>query len=231
MAVQVNGGALEFDAVINASQFNAAIASIEKQLAGLTQTAQKEASIIDNLVRKTTTAIAGYAAFIGSTNFVGDIVRVRGEFQQLEVAFRTMLGSKAKADELLAQVTEFAATTPFELQDVAKATKQLLAFGISSDKVVETLRSLGDVSAGISAPLGDIAYLFGTIKTQGVALTQDIRQFASRGIPIYEELAKILGVSTEEVNSFISAGKIGFPEIEQVFKNLTAEGSKFGGLM
>lgn len=231
MAVNVNGGALEFDAVINASQFNAAISAIERQLAGLTNTAQKEASAIDNVVRKTATAIAAYASFSAGSNFVGDIVRVRGEFQQLEVAFTTMLQSKQKADKLLAEITQFAATTPFELKDVASATKQLLAFGISAEKIEPTLRALGDVSAGIGAPLGEIAYLFGTIKTQGVALTQDVRQFAQRGIPIYEELAKVLGVSTDQVGEFITAGKVGFPEIEKVFQNLTAEGSKFGGLM
>jgi Tape measure protein len=231
MAVSVNGGALQFDAVINAQQFNSAISSIEKQLSGLTTTAEKEANAIDSLIKKTATAIASYAAFAGGSNFVGDIVRVRGEFQQLEIAFRTMLGSKEKADALMMDITQFAATTPFELKDVAGATKQLLAFGISSEDIIGTLRSLGDVSAGIGAPLGDIAYLFGTIKTQGVALTQDVRQFAQRGIPVYEELAKVLGVTTEQVGDFISAGKVGFPEIEQVFKNLTAEGSKFGGLM
>lgn len=231
MAVNVNGGALEFNAVINAAQFNAAISQIEKQLAGLTTTAEKEANAIDNLIKKTTTAIASYAAFAGGSNFVGDIVRVRGEFQQLEIAFRTMLGSKEKADKLMMELTQFAATTPFELKDVAGAAKQLLAFGIGAENMKDTLRQLGDVSAGIGQPLGEIAYLFGTIKTQGVALTQDVRQFAQRGIPVYEELAKVLNVSTEQVGDFISAGKVGFPQIEQVFKNLTAEGSKFGGLM
>lgn len=231
MPLNVTGGALEFDAVIKDGQFDAAIKRMEANLQGLTGTAQKEADAIGNLVKRAAAGIASYAAFIGGTNFVGDIVRVRGEFQQLEVAFTTMLGSKAEADKLLAEVTEFAATTPFELSDVAKATKQLLAFGISADKIKDTLRSLGDVSAGIGAPLGEIAYLFGTIKTQGVALTQDVRQFAQRGIPVYEELAKVLGVTTEQVGDFITAGKVGFPEIEKVFQNLTAEGSKFGGLM
>lgn len=231
MAVNVNGGALEFDAVINASQFNAAISSIEKQLAGLTKSAEKEATAIDNVVKRAAQGIAAYASFAAATNFVTDIVKVRGEFQQLEVAFSTMLGSKQKADKLMAEVTQFAATTPFELQDVAAATKQLLAFGVSADDIIPTLRSLGDVSAGIGAPVGEIAYLFGTIKTAGKAMTVDIRQFAQRGIPIYEELAKVLNVNQSELNGFIEAGKVGFPEIEQVFKNLTAEGSKFGGLM
>jgi uncharacterized protein YoxC len=231
MGVNVSGGALEFDAIINDSQFGATIKRIESQLQGLTQTAEKEATAVENLIKRTTQAIAGYASFAAGTNFVRDIISVRGEFQQLEVAFKTMLGSKEKADKLLAEVTEFAATTPFELTEVAGATKQLLAFGISADKIKPTLRSLGDISAGIGAPLKDIAFLFGTIKTQGVALTQDVRQFAQRGIPIYEELAKVLNVNTEQVGDFITAGKVGFPEIEKAFQNMTAEGSKFGGLM
>lgn len=208
--------------------------SLAKNIKGLDKEIQninREFSATNNLASKAAIAIGSYLTFSAGTNFIKDIVRVRGEFQQLEVAFTTLLGSKEKADKLMNQVAQFAATTPFELDQVAGATKQLLAFGISSDKVISTLRSLGDVSAGIGAPLGDIAYLFGTIKTQGVALTQDVRQFASRGIPIYEELAKVLQVNVEQVGDFITAGKVGFPEIEKAFQNMTAEGSKFGGLM
>lgn len=230
MAVSVNGQDLFFQAGIG-GDFFAQMERMQKELMGVTTAAEKQASVIDGIIRKATTAVAAYATFAAGSNFVASIARVRGEFQQLEVAFTTMLGSKERADKLMAEVTQFAATTPFELTEVAGATKQLLAFGISADDIKETLRQLGDVSAGIGAPLGDIAYLFGTIKTQGVALTQDVRQFAQRGIPIYEELAKVLGVSTEQVGEFITAGKVGFPEIQKVFQGLTAEGSKFGGLM
>jgi hypothetical protein len=231
MALNVNGEPLEFDALVKDSQLEAAIRRIEAQLQGLTRTAEKEAKAIDNLVQKAAKAIAGYATFAAGANFIQDIIRVRGEMEQLEVAFTTMLQSKEKADKLMQEIVEFAATTPFELKEVAGATKQLLAFGIPAEKIKDTLRQLGDVSAGIGQPLGEIAYLFGTIKTQGTAFTQDVRQFAQRGIPVYEELAKVLGVSVEKVGDFISAGKVGFPEIEQVFKNLTAAGSQFGGLM
>jgi hypothetical protein len=231
MSVNVSGGALEFEAIINSKGFQQQIDQIQNQLKGLTNSAAEETRAIETLSRKATGLLGAYASGAFVQGFVKDIVRVRGEFQQLEVAFETMLGSKAKSDKLMAEITQFAATTPFELEDVAKATKQLLAFGIGADKIKTTLRSLGDVSAGIGAPLGEIAYLFGTIKTQGVALTQDVRQFAQRGIPIYDELAKVLKVSTEEVGNLITAGKVGFPEIEKVFQSLTAEGSKFGGLM
>ena len=232
MAVSVLGdGALRFDAILEGSQFKAQINEIEKKLQGLTTTVNKESAAIEGFARKSLTAIGAFASVFGAANLVSDIARVRGEFQALEVAFTTMLGSREKANQLLSQVADFAAKTPFELKDVAGATKQLLAFGIASDDIVSTLRSLGDVSAGIGAPLGDIAYLFGTIKTQGVALTQDVRQFAQRGIPIYEELAKVLGKSTEEIGKLITNGEVGFPQIEAAFKSMTAEGSKFGGLM
>ncbi len=231
MAVNVTGGALEFDAVIKAGQFEAVLTRMERRLEGLTTTANKEAGAIDNLVRRTVAGVSSLALLAGAGNFVSDMVRIRGEFQQLEVAFNTMLGSKEKADKLLREVTEFAATTPFELKEVAGAAKQLLAFGISADKIKDTLRSLGDVAAGLGQPLGEIAYLFGTIKTQGVAMTIDVRQFAQRGIPIYEALSKVLGVATEKVGELITAGKVGFPEIERAFQHLTGEGSKFGGLM
>ncbi len=231
MAVTVNDGALQWVASIDTSQLTKQINQINGQLGQISQTANKESEAISNVAKSALGALAAFTSLTAGTNFIKDIIRVRGEFQQLEVAFETMLGSKEKADKLMAEVAEFAATTPFELTDVAKATKLLLAFGISAEDIKDDLRALGDVSAGVGQPLGEIAFLFGQIKTQGVAMTQDVRQFAQRGIPIYEELAKVLNVSVEAVGDLITAGKVGFPEIEAVFKNLTAEGSKFGGLM
>lgn len=231
MAVNVRGGALEFDAVINGTQFQAQINAIEQSLRNLTNTADKEAQKIDNLMKKTTQAIAAYASFSAASNFVSDIVRVRGEFQQLEVAFNTMLGSKEKADKLMAEVTQFAATTPFELSEVAGATRSLLAFGISADKIKPTLKALGDVSAGVGAPIKEIADLYGKARVQGRLFAEDINQLTGRGIPIIQELAKQFGVADDQVKGLVESGKVGFPQIEQAFKDLTAAGSLFGGLM
>jgi tape measure domain-containing protein len=231
MAVNVSGGALTFEALVASGQFQAQINNIEKSLQGLTRTAEQEARSIDNLVAKTTSAIAAYASLASASNFVGDIARVRGEFQQLEVAFKTMLGSKAEADALLAQVTEFAASTPFELKDIAQATKSLLAFNVQAKDVEPTLRALGDISAGIGAPIKEIADLYGKAKVQGRLFQEDINQLTGRGIPIIQELAKQFGVTEDKVRSLVESGKVGFPNLEQAFKDLTSEGSKFGGLM
>ena len=90
---------------------------------------------------------------------------------------------------------------------------------------------LGNVSAGLSVPLNDMIYLYGTLRAQGRAMTVDIRQFAGRGVPIYEELAKVLGVTRQEVSALITEGKVGFPEVEQAFRNMTSEGGMFYNLM
>lgn len=231
MSVTIGGGDLNFTASIDDSGLTASISRIQNQLLGLTKSSEQNASAIENLVQKTTSAIAAYASFSVGTNFIKDIVEVRGQFQQLEVAFQTMLGSKEKADKLLAQAVELAAKTPFTLQEVGTGAKQLLAYGFAADKITDNLTTLGNIAAGVGAPLGDIVYLYGTLKTQGRAYTRDILQFTSRGIPIIAELAKQFGVTEENVQKLVEGGKVGFPEVEKAFNALTSSGGLFFNLM
>lgn len=200
-------------------------------LTGIGDTAKREGEAMDATFRKLGSTIAGVFAADQLRQFAMQVVRVRGEFQQLEVAFRTMLQSKAKADDLMAQAVEFAAITPFGLQDVATGAKQLLAYGSAVEDVIGEIEMLGNVAAGLSVPLNDMIYLYGTLKSQGRAYTVDIRQFAGRGVPIYRELAKVLDVNVQEVNALIEAGKVGFPEVQQAFRNMTSEGGQFFNLM
>ena len=164
-------------------------------------------------------------------NFVTELVNVRGQFQQLEIAFSTMLKSKEKADKLMSELVDIAAKTPFDLQGVASSAKQMLAYGSSAESVGDELVMLGNVAAGVGSQLSEIAYLYGTLRTQGRAYATDIRQFAGRGIPIYEELAKVLGVTKDEVSGLVTAGKVGFKEVEQAFKNMTSESGIYYNLM
>ena len=139
--------------------------------------------------------------------------------------------SGERASALLADAVEFAAKTPFDLQGVAGGIRQLLAYGTAAEEAIGTVEMLGNVSAGLSVPLNDMIYLYGTLRAQGRAFTVDIRQFAGRGVPIYEELAKVLGVTRQELTGLISEGKVGFPEVEQAFRNMTSEGGMFYNLM
>ena len=172
--------------------------------------------------------IGGVTALKG---FVSELINVRGQFQQLEIAFSTMLKSKEKADKLMGELVDIAAKTPFDLQGIASSAKQMLAYGSSAENVGDELVMLGNVAAGVGSQLADLAYLYGTLRTQGRAYAVDIRQFAGRGIPIYEELAKVLGVTKDEVSGLVKEGKVGFKEVEQAFKNMTSESGIYYNLM
>lgn len=154
-----------------------------------------------------------------------------GDLEQVEVAFTTMLGSGEKARDLLADLNRFAATTPFQFPELARAAKMLSAFGVGTEELIPSLRRIGDVAAGISAPIGEIAEVYGKAKVQGRLFMEDINQLTGRGIPIIQELAKQFGVSESQVRKLVEEGKVGFPHIEEAFRALTSEGGKFAGLM
>lgn len=200
-------------------------------LPGQLQQASREVDNLNGGFSNLTRTIGAFLSIQAGTQFVTQLVKIRGEFQQLEVAYNTILGNKAKADQLMAETVQLAAITPFNLRDVATSTKQLLAYGFASEDVTKTLSMLGDVAAGVSAPIGDIAYLYGTLQTQGRAYTRDLIQFTTRGIPIIAELAKQFGVAESEVYKLAEEAKISFPDIEKAFKSLTGQGGIFFNLM
>ena len=196
-----------------------------KEEAGETVEANEKMSVS---LTKVLGVIGGVTAL---KNFATELVNVRGQFQQLEIAFSTMLKSKEKADKLMSELVDIAAKTPFDLQGVASSAKQMIAYGSSAENVGDELVMLGNVAAGVGSQLSEIAYLYGTLRTQGRAYAVDIRQFAGRGIPIYEELSKVLGVTKDEVSGLVKEGKVGFKEVEQAFKNMTSESGIYYNLM
>lgn len=222
---------IKFNIVGDASGFKKAVADAKAGVSDAKRQIESEGQAMSEVFNKIGKTIGAVFTATMAKELVTNIAKVRGEFQQLEVSFRTMLGSADKANALMAQITQTAAITPFGLQDVANGAKQLLAYGMASEKVNETLIRLGDISAGLSIPLNDLVYLYGTTMTQGRLFTQDFRQFQGRGIPIAEELAKQFGVVKAEVGNLVTAGRVGFPEIEKAIISMTSEGGKFAGLM
>ena len=222
---------LNFNITANDSDFKRKLKEVDASVSRTTKSIESSGQSVESYFRKMTAGAAALAAGFSARELVSNIVRTRGEMQQLEVAFTTMLQSGERASALLADAVEFAAKTPFDLQGVAGGIRQLLAYGSTAEDVVEEVEMLGNVSAGLSVPLNDMMYLYGTLRAQGRAMTVDIRQFAGRGVPIYEELARVLGVTRQEVSALITEGKVGFPEVEQAFRNMTSEGGMFYNLM
>lgn len=200
-------------------------------LKGSTAEAKEGLSGLENMNDRVRQSLMGLGMAFSMKGLVSEVANVRGQFQQLEVAFNTMLGSADKADALMAQLVRTAAITPFDLESVAQGAKQLLAYGLKAENVNETLTRLGDIASGLSMPLNDLVYLYGTTMNQGRLYTEDLNQFTGRGIPMIQELAKVFGVAESKVKELVEAGKVGFPEVQKVIENLTGEGSKFGGMM
>lgn len=221
----------KFTASLETAQFDRGAADILAQLGLIDKKAAESGSSVDQLTKKLTTGLAAIGASFSAVSFVKQVAEVRGQFQQLEVAFNTMLGSKEKAEALMSQLVKTAATTPFDLQSVSAGAKQLLAYGESSETVNDTLVRLGNVASGIGAPLGDIAYLYGTTMTQGRLYTQDLNQFTGRGIPMIKLLAEQFGVAEGKVKSLVEEGKVGFPQVKKAIEQMTNEGGMFFNLM
>lgn len=229
------GGALGFKATLDIDDFSVSAQAMEKQIRHVSKTAQAETGDMENsllqFAQRGAAYIATYLVGQGMGGLLQSIAQTRGQFQQLEIAFETMLGSSSKAQALMNQMVETAAKTPFDLMGVAGGAKQLLAYGEAADKVNDTLIKLGNIASGLSIPLNDIVYLYGTTMVQGRLYTQDVRQFTGRGIPLVRELADMYGVTADKISEMVTAGKIGFADVEKVINKLTGAGGQFYNLM
>lgn len=222
---------LHFDITGDNSNFMRKLQETENGIKSTSKQIEESGMSVEQMFGRMTKAAAAFGAGFSAQQFVSQVTKVRGEFQQLEVAFNTMLGSKEQADTLMSQLVRTAAITPFDLQGVSNGAKQLLAYGTAAEDVNGTLVRLGDIAAGLSIPLNDLVWLYGTTMTQGRLFTQDLRQFQGRGIPLADELAKQFGVAKDKVGELVTAGKVGFPEVQKAIEAMTNDGGKFGGLM
>jgi tape measure domain-containing protein len=203
------------------------INELEREVRSLNQ----EFNQTESFVRKASAAVGAYFSLQAGTTFLKDMASVRGEFQRLEITFTTLLKNKGRADKLMADITKLAATTPFELKDVAAGAKQLLALGVAAEDVTELLRRMGDIAAAGGVDIDRIIRAYGQVKSLGRVRNEELLQLAEAGIPIYQEMAKVLGVAEDKVGELVNTGKVGFKDLHQVVVNMTDAGGSFGGLM
>lgn len=222
---------IKFDITGDNSAVLRAFKGVQDGVAQTARVVEQQGQSIENVFNRIKSVAS--VAFAGFTakEIISTLGTVRGEFQQFEIAFETMLGSGQKAKGMISDLANLAASTPFDMKGVVNGAKQLLAYGFAANEITETMRRLGDVSAGLGLNLQDLTWLYGTTMVQGRLFTRDLMQFTGRGIPLTEELAKQFGVTKDKVSELVTAGKVGFPEVKKAIESLTNEGGKFGGLM
>lgn len=188
---------------------------------------KRSVSSLDGIIKKLG---IGFGIF-EAVRTAGTIINLGADMEQTRISFETMLGSADKANKVLNDLNGFSNATPFKNKEVIAAGRNLLAFGISNEKLLPSLKKIGDVSAGLKIPFGELSEIYGKIKVQNTVYSEDLNQLAGRGIPIFTELSKVMGVAPEQIKKLASEGKITFPFIEQAFTNMTSEGGAFFNLM
>lgn len=224
-------GPVDIEFALKNVNFKQEAGKIKGEISGISQTAQREVGQTNELLRTLGRGVAAYFSFQALQGFGQQLIAVRGEFENLGIAFETMLGNKEKADKLMADVVQMAATTPFSLTEVSQGVKQLLAYQESQETVIDTTTRLGNISAGLGVPLGRLIMVYGQVSAKGKLMGDDLRQFTEAGIPMVAELAKQFEVTDAQIYEMVSQGKVGFADVQAVLKNLTNEGGMFFNLM
>lgn len=151
--------------------------------------------------------------------------------EQTNIAFETLVGNTERAKRLLAELAKFSLDTPFTPDQVNRAAKSLLAFGVQAEDVIPTLKLLGDVSSGTGKDLSEMAVIFGQIRSTGRLMGQDLLQLINAGFNPLQIISKETGRSMRDLKKDMENGLISFQMVEDAFKSATSEGGLFFNLM
>lgn len=183
------------------------------------------------IFKKTLKWIWWIVAGLGIIEFWKNIITLWASYEQTNVAFTTMLWSWEKAKKMLADLWKFAKETPFEIQWLRETTKQLLAFWVSQEEMLPTLKNLWDVAAWLSVPVEQLAYAYWQVKVAWRLMGWELMQFTNAWVPLLSELAKMYETNEAAIKKMVEQWKIWFAEVEQAFKNMSSEGWRFEDLM
>jgi tape measure domain-containing protein len=170
-------------------------------------------------------------AIDGLKKIVAGSLGIAAQFEQWQVSFEVMTGSAERARDVIKELTDFAAKTPFEVRGIMSSAKQLLAVGFAADELKPTLGMLGDVAAGLSVPIERLILNLGQVKTQTYLTGRELRDFNIAGVPLTAALAQNLGKSEAEIKKMVAAGKIGFGDVIKAFDTMTKDGGRFYDMM
>ena len=163
-------------------------------------------------------------AFAGLTGAIVLAVNEAKKIESITTQFEVLTGSAQKASDLVKDLQEFSASTPFQFEGIAKASQQLLGFGFAADQMPDKLQKIGDVASAVGKPIDEIGFIFGQVSAAGKLTGERLLQFQERAIPIGPAIAKTMGVAEESVKDLVSAGKVDFATFEKAFASLSEEG-------
>lgn len=211
----------------------AAISDVLVRIRASAASFEKDMQRIESRMYKTGRVLSGVGRNLSQTLTLpilatgGAALKAAADYEQLETRMSGLLGSAEEGAKTFKKLKDFAAATPFQLTDIVQANNQLLAFGLGAEQAFEATQMLGDIAAGTGSNMSDLALILGQAKSIGAAYTMDLRQLAQRGVPIYESLQQVLGVTGEELGKMVTEGKISFEILQEAMRQTTVEGGLF----
>lgn len=154
----------------------------------------------------------------------GAVLRSAGSLEQMETSLQGLLGSATKAKAVMDEVREFSTKTPFQLPGLVQASKHLLVAGVSTDELISKMKVLGDISSASGKPLTELSAIFLKVRNKGKAMTEEINMISEGGIPIIEELGKMLKEGSWN-QKIIDTKKMGIDELKSAVYDLAQDGA------
>lgn len=219
LSAKITGDATGFDRAIkdaekSAGNFQKTIGDMGKKLSSVGQSLQSAGKKIT----KATTAFAGIAA-IG--------VKYNATMETYATSFEVMTGSAEKAADVVDELKDIAASTPFEMPELAETTQLLMNYGFTADDALEKMTMLGDISQGSADKMNRIATAYGQMSSAGKVSLEDVKQMIEAGFNPLQEISESTGESMESLYDRISAGTISVDEITASMQRSTSEGGRY----
>ena len=229
---------LKFIVTMDSSQFTEGANKVMADVKQITSSVEKEGGKIqsqfDGIGKSIGGSMSKYLAMFGGAaalkGLLTEMVKVRSEFQKTDVAIRTMLGSKEKADELMNQVREYAKISPLEFGDITKATQMMISFNIEATKVPQYIKAIGDVSMGEKDRFNSLALAFSQMSATGKLMGQDLLQMINAGFNPLATISDKTGKSIAQLKDEMSKGAISAKMVQDAFIAATSAGGKFYGM-
>lgn len=175
--------------------------------------------------------IAGIAGGIGIKEFLGQMIQVRGEFENIETSLRVLLGGDSeKLSDIMSQMKEYALISPLTTKDMASALQMMIGFGIQAEDAITYLKALGDISMGDTVHFNSLALAFSQMSAAGKLMGQDLNQMINAGFNPLQQISEKTGKSIGELKDEMSKGAISAQMVQQAFIEATSAGGKFYGM-
>ena len=229
--IQGKQGEIGFAATLDTKDLERGAKRAKKQFQEISKAAKKEGDAIKDAFREVYKAIGIAFSAQQAVAFVRQIVNVRSEIQSLEVSFRTLLGSQQASTELMQQMKEFAAATPLQIGDLAKAAQTMLGFNLAAEEVMPMLKAIGDISMGDAQKFQSLTLAFSQMSSVGKLMGQDLIQMINAGFSPLAVMSETTGKSIKRLKEEMSHGAISADMVKQAFIDATSEGGKFYGML